>query len=242
VLIEGEAGSGKGLVAAALRQFSDRRHAPLRVFNCAAMPAETEAALFGQAKGAYTNGQAAATDYFEDAGNGTLVLEEVGALSLAVQAKLLRVLEHGEYQRMGETATRTNRARIIATTSRALRDEVYAGRFLNELHHRLGVFTIQVPPLRKLKADKLLLLQHFRKVCTTQNRQAPFELDAAALRRWEHYRFPGNTRELRNIVMRLAARYSGKLVNSAQLEAELEHMPDPAEVAGFFPQYAEALQ
>lgn len=231
VLIEGESGSGKELIAAALQLLSKNKNTPYLIFNCAAIsPNLIEAALFGHAKGAFTGAQGTAAGYFEDAGDGTLFLDEIGELPLELQAKLLRVLENGEYQRVGETATRKSRARIVAATNRNLRLEVREGRFRNDLYHRLSVFTIQVPPLRELGADKFLLLNHFRNFYAAQAKREPFELEAAALQIWESYSFPGNTRELRNIVIRLATKYPGQTVHAAQLEAELDLQQAPEDV------------
>ncbi|TXT27350.1 MAG: Fis family transcriptional regulator [Gallionellaceae bacterium] len=223
VLIEGESGSGKELVAAALRVLGPNSKAPHVVFNCAAVsPSLIESALFGHSKGAFTGANTAQAGFFEEAGNGTLFLDEIGELPLELQAKLLRVLENGEYQRVGESAMRKSSARIIAATNRDLRGEVRAGCFRTDLYHRLNVFTIQVPPLRDMGADKMLLLNHFRDFYASQSASAPFCLDAAAIQLWERYGFPGNTRELRNIVIRLATKYPGRTVAAEQLEAELD--------------------
>ncbi len=223
VLIEGESGSGKELVASALQQLSPNNQAPYIVFNCAAIsPNLIESTLFGHAKGAFTGANNTQKGFFEEVGNGTLFLDEIGELPLELQAKLLRVLENGEYQRVGESGTRKSRARIIAATNRDLRQEVRSGHFRTDLYHRLSVFTIQVPPLRAMGTDKLLLLNHFRNFYTTQSGNIPFDLDPAALMLWERYSFPGNTRELRNIVIRLITKYSGQKVSAAQLEAELD--------------------
>lgn len=226
VLIEGESGSGKELVAAALQQSATNSHSPYLVFNCAAIsPNLLEPALFGHAKGSFTGAQSTASGYFEDARDGTLLLDEIGELPLELQAKLLRVLENGEYQRVGETVTRQSQARIIAATNRNLRQEVHEGRFRNDLYHRLSVFTIQVPPLRELGMDKFLLLNHFRNLYAEQTPSTPFELDASALQAWERYTFPGNVRELRNIVIRLTTKYPGQTISMSQLEAEFDMLP-----------------
>jgi DNA-binding NtrC family response regulator len=223
ILIEGESGSGKELVAAALQRLSPNSKSPFIVFNCAAIsPNLLEAALFGHAKGAYTGASQAQNGFFEDAGDGILFLDEIGELPLELQAKLLRVLENGEFQRVGETSTRKSRARIIAATNRDLRQAVRDGLFRLDLYHRLSIFTIRVPSLRDLGADKLLLLGHFRDFYAAQISQPGFELDAAAQKIWESYAFPGNTRELRNIIIRLVTKYPGRTINAAQLEAELD--------------------
>jgi len=223
VLIEGESGSGKELVAAALQRLGVNSKAPYLVFNCAAIsPSLLESALFGHIKGAFTGAHNAQAGFFEDAQDGTLLLDEIGELPLELQAKLLRVLENGEYQRVGETGMRKSRARIIAATNRDLRQEVRSGNFRTDLYHRLSVFTIHVPPLREMDADKLPLLNYFRDFYAAQSGNPPFSLDAATMQLWERYTFPGNTRELRNIVIRLATKYPGQTVSTAQLEAELD--------------------
>jgi transcriptional regulator with GAF, ATPase, and Fis domain len=169
-------------------------------------------------KGAFTGAAGNKSGYFEDAQDGTLLLDEIGELPLELQAKLLRVLENGEYQRVGETQRRLARCRVIAATNRDLRRAVREGAFRADLYHRLSVFTLAVPPLRELEQDKLLLLEHFRR----RFPENPFEFDESAAGRWLRYEFPGNVRELRNIVIRLATKYAGQRVSAAELEAELD--------------------
>ncbi|MGN2390791.1 sigma-54-dependent transcriptional regulator [Pelomicrobium sp. G1] len=223
VLIEGESGSGKEMVAAALHKLSANPSAPYLALNCAAIsPNLVEPTLFGYAKGSFTGATGAKSGYFEDASGGTLFLDEIGELPLDLQPKLLRVLENGEFQRVGETQTRKSSARVIAATNRDLRQEVRSGRFRADLYHRLSVFTIQVPPLRELDGDKLLLLEHFRRFYSDQGDAQPFELAPDALELWKRYAFPGNVRELRNIVIRLVTKYAGRQVDARQLEAELD--------------------
>jgi two-component system nitrogen regulation response regulator GlnG len=224
VLIEGESGSGKDILASQhLHQLTERRKQPFLAINCAAIsPSLIEPTLFGHAKGAFTGATSARAGYFEEAGNGTLFLDEIGELPHDLQPKLLRVLENGEYQRVGETQTRTSQARIIAATNRDLRQEMKAGRFRADLYHRLSVFSVTVPPLREMGNDRLLLLDHFRQRYATQAHCQPFTLDAAAEQLWLSYTFPGNVRELRNIVIRLTARRAGQLVTSEQLMAEFD--------------------
>jgi transcriptional regulator with GAF, ATPase, and Fis domain len=181
-----------------------------------------ESILFGHAKGAFTGAVASHAGYFEDAGEGTLFLDEIGELPLELQAKLLRVLESGEYQRIGETQTRKSRARVVAATNRDLRAEVRAGKFRSDLYHRLSVFTVKVPPLRDLAEDKHLLREYFTAFYAKQIGKAAFQLDANAQSRWLDYAFPGNVRELRNIVIRLIAKYAGKTVKENELIAEFD--------------------
>ncbi len=225
ILIEGESGCGKELVAIAIQKLANHPHAPFKVLNCAAIsPALIETTLFGHCKGAFTGASAAQAGFFEDASGGTLFLDEIGEMPLELQTKLLRVLENGEYQRIGETSTRKSQARIIAATNRNLRAAIKAGLFRNDLYHRLNIFSITVPPLRELGMDKQMLLEHFRKFYAQQIRQTAFELDELALQCWQNYHFPGNTRELRNIVIRLCAKYPGKTVHTAQLQQEMDSL------------------
>lgn len=224
VLIEGESGCGKEIVASSCLQLdTPRAHKPFFALNCAAIaPTLVEPTLFGYAKGAFTGAQSARAGYFEETGDGTLFLDEIGELPLELQSKLLRVLENGEYQRVGETLKRTCHARIIAATNRDLRHEVKQGRFRADLYHRLSVFTVHVPPLREMGEDKFLLLDHFRRLISQQTKQRAFTLDEEAQSLWGHYTFPGNVRELRNIVIRLTALYSGEIVSKSALMEEFD--------------------
>jgi DNA-binding NtrC family response regulator len=223
VLVEGPSGSGKELVANSLHRQSPRSDKPFLALNCAAIsPTLVEPTLFGYSKGAFTGATTARPGYFEDARNGTLFLDEIGELPLELQAKLLRVLENGEYQRVGETQSRVSNARVIAATNRDLRNEVKAGRFRADLYHRLSVFTVQVPSLRDFGEDKLLLLEHFSTFYARESKVEPFVLDADARRLWLEYDFPGNVRELRNIVIRLSTKYPGKSVTMEQLLGEFD--------------------
>jgi len=230
VLIEGESGSGKEMVARSLHRLSPRASRPYLTLNCAAIaPTLVEPTLFGYVKGAFTGAATNKSGYFEDAQDGTLLLDEVGELPLELQAKLLRVLENGEYQRVGETQLRIARCRVIAATNRDLRREVKQGGFRADLYHRLSVFALAVPPLREMEGDKLVLLEHFRRLAAAQAGTQPFELDAEATARWQKYDFPGNVRELRNIVIRLATKYPGQRLSVAELDAELDlEAPAPA--------------
>jgi two-component system nitrogen regulation response regulator GlnG len=146
----------------------------------------------------------------------------VGELPLDLQPKLLRVLENGEYQRVGETQRRTTGARVIAATNRDLAQEVRAGRFRADLYHRLSVLRVRMPPVRQTGSDRLLLLEHFLREFSRQMNVAPCRLDASAVSTWQAYDFPGNVRELRNIVVRLLSRHAGRNIGRAELENELE--------------------
>lgn len=236
VLIEGESGCGKELVAAALHTLSPRANAPRLALNCAAIsPNLVEATLFGYAKGAFTGAVQAKAGYFEDAETGTLFLDEIGELPLDIQPKLLRVLENGEFSRVGETQVRVAKARVVAATNRDLKAEVRAGRFRADLYHRLSVLSIAVPPLRELASDKTVLLNFYLIQIAKQHGVQSFTLSAAAQHAWSAYSFPGNVRELRNIVIRLTAVYGGQEVSEAQLLEEfsldMAVAPAPTNVA-----------
>ena len=230
VLIEGESGSGKELVAEHLHKCSARSRLPFLTINCAAFSAELlEAQLFGHIKGAYTGATSSRPGFFEEASEGSLFMDEIGELPLNLQSKLLRVLENGEYYRLGETQAKKSNARIIAATNRDLREEVRSGRFRQDLFHRLSVLTIKTPPLRERGNDVLLLLEYFREMYALNN-TLKFELEKEAQDCLLDYAFPGNVRELRNIVIRLCAKFPGKRVTVEALRGELE-----TEIAGLEP-------
>jgi DNA-binding NtrC family response regulator len=223
VLIEGESGSGKELVASGLHRYAKRTNEPYLTLNCAAIsPHLMEATLFGHGKGAFTGATGARSGYFEDAAGGTLFLDEIGELPLELQPKLLRVLENNEFQRIGETHSRHTAARIVAATNRDLKKEVREGRFRADLYHRLSVFTINVPPVRELGADRLQLFEHFCTLYSTQTGFPAFQLNQKTTERLLAYSFPGNVRELRNIVIRLITKHAGKILTLPELEAELD--------------------
>ncbi|BBE50031.1 Phenol regulator MopR [Ferriphaselus amnicola] len=230
VLIEGETGSGKELVATALHH-AEHDGSTFYPVNCAAIPASLlEATLFGHTRGAFTGAQHDRCGLFEKAGSGTLFLDEITELPLELQAKLLRVLENGEFRRIGETTLRHSHARILAASNLDLQHEVASGRFRADLFHRLNILSIRIPPLRELGSDKQLLLNHFRHLFAAQAGQAPFELDTLALQYWDSYPFPGNIRELRSLVIRLLTNYSGKVVSAEQLKAELPQLRTNAQL------------
>jgi DNA-binding NtrC family response regulator len=233
VLIEGESGSGKELVAQSLHSLSHRAARPFLALNCAAIsPTLVEPTLFGYAKGAFTGATNARAGYFEDAQDSTLFLDEIGELPLELQAKLLRVLENGEFQRVGETQNRVSNARVIAATNRDMRQEIRSGRFRADLYHRLSVFTLNVPPLRDLREDKVLLLDHFRELYARQAGVRGFQLEPHAMALWLDYSFPGNVRELRNIVIRLTTKCAGENVTAQQLQTELDMESMDVELPG----------
>ncbi len=221
VLIEGESGTGKELVASELHKASHRSELPFLTVNCAAFTPELlEAQLFGHAKGSFTGASSERKGFFEEAEEGTLFLDEIGELPLTLQSKLLRVLENGEFYRIGETKTRVSKARVLTATNRDLKEEVKVGNFRKDLYHRLSVLTISVPPLREREQDAVLLLEHFKNIYAIS--AAPFSLEDEARDLLVTYSFPGNIRELRNIVIRLSAKHAGKQVSRESLLEELE--------------------
>ncbi len=221
VLVEGESGSGKELVARCLHTASARAEGPLLTLNCAAFsPDLLEAQLFGHARGAYTGADKARPGFFQEANQGTLFLDEVGEMPLDLQAKFLRVLENGEYYRLGETEARHSSARIVAATNRELRELARTGAFRQDLYHRLSVLTISVPPLRSRGDDWAALLDDIQRQYADSIK--PFTLSAEAAAALGAYHFPGNVRELRNIVIRLGAKYPGQEIDAPRLKHELE--------------------
>jgi len=233
ILIEGETGCGKELAARALHSLA-RPGKPFLALNCAAIPGQLfEATLFGHRRGAFTGATADSSGYFGDADGGTLFLDEIGELVPELQPKLLRTLETGEYQRVGETAPRTTAASVVAATNRDLRSDVAAGRFRVDLYHRLSVLKLEVPALRELGGDRRLLLDRFGEEAAQRLGTARFSLGADALALWDRYRFPGNVRELRNVVIRLQAKFPGAEVAEAGLADELFLEPEfSAKTAG----------
>ena len=210
VLIEGESGSGKEIVARCLHYATSRRHQPFLALNCAAIsPSLVEPTLFGHAKGAFTGAAGAKAGYFEDAGEGTLFLDEIGELPPELQAKLLRVLENGEYQRVGETQTaargHASSPRRTATCAGNSAAAASAPTFTTACRYSASAF----PALREMADDRLLLLDHYRQHYAKIARQTPLRPRRERAPVWLGYPFPGNVRELRNIVIRLTAKFPG---------------------------------
>ena len=221
VLIEGESGTGKELIAYAIHQQRFDEEMPYLAINCAAFaPDLLESQLFGHKKGSFTGATEHHDGFFSTVGKGTLLLDEVGELPLNLQVKLLRVLECGEFYKVGDTAMQKSDARIIAATNKDLSEEVKSGNFRTDLYHRLSILNITLPPLRERDSDCYLLLNHFQEEYA--DTVSPFRFEDDALKLWGEYDFPGNIRELRNIVIRLGTKYPGAVVTVEQLEAELE--------------------
>ncbi|HEY2451943.1 MAG TPA: nitric oxide reductase transcriptional regulator NorR [Scandinavium sp.] len=203
VLIGGETGTGKELVAKAIHQQSPRAANPLVYLNCAALPESVaESELFGHVKGAFTGAISNRSGKFEIADNGTLFLDEIGELSLSLQAKLLRVLQYGDIQRVGDDRSLRVNVRVLAATNRDLREEVLGGRFRADLFHRLSVFPLSVPPLRERGDDVVLLAGYFCEQCRARMGLGSVILSAAVRTHLAAYPWPGNVRELEHAIHR----------------------------------------
>ncbi len=218
VLITGENGTGKELVARALHRQSRRASGPFVEVNCAAIPSELiESELFGHMKGSFTGAVQDRAGKFEQADGGTLFLDEVGDMSLAAQAKVLRVLQDGEVTRIGGARPRTVDVRVLAATNKRLEDEIAAGRFREDLYYRLNVVPIVVPPLRERRDDIPVLIQHFLDLFAPQG-SAARGMERLAADRLAALDWPGNVRELRNTVERLLILSRGAQVAVADVE------------------------
>jgi formate hydrogenlyase transcriptional activator len=203
VLVTGETGTGKELIVRAIHALSRRKDKLLVKVNCAALPAGViESELFGHEKGAFTGALTRKIGRFELANGGTLFLDEVGDLPLELQAKLLRVLQEGEFERVGGTQTLKVDVRLIAATNRDLEQAVSEGRFRADLYYRLNVFPIVIPPLRKRLEDVPRLARHFAMLYASKMGKHVGPLSAEVLHRLAAYAWPGNVRELQNVIER----------------------------------------
>jgi transcriptional regulator with GAF, ATPase, and Fis domain len=203
VLIRGESGAGKEVVARAIHQRSDRSNGPLVRVNCASIPRELfESEFFGHVKGSFTGALRNRAGRFELADGGTIFLDEVGEIPQDMQAKLLRVLQEGEFERVGDDRTRHVDVRVIAATNRNLEAEVEAGTFRRDLYYRLNVFPIEVPPLRERRADILPLAEHFLERSQQEQRRSGLTLSPEDRTLLEGYDWPGNVRELAHVIER----------------------------------------
>ncbi len=203
VLLLGETGTGKGVIARAIHSRSDRKNRPLITVNCTTLPSTLiESELFGREKGAFTGSDARQIGRFELADGGTIFLDEIGELPLEMQCKLLRVIQDGEFERLGSPRTIKCDVRIIAATNRNLKEEVKNGKFREDLYYRLNVFPITMPALRQRKEDIPLLVKHFM---TKFNKKIGRKIDTVAtetLNALQEYNWPGNVRELESVIER----------------------------------------
>jgi len=219
VLITGENGTGKELVARGIHRGSPREQKPFIEVNCAAIPSELiESELFGHVKGSFTGAIADRAGKFEQADQGTLFLDEIGDMSLAAQAKVLRVLQDGVITRIGGTKPVQVDVRVLAATNKDLEAEIAAGRFREDLFYRLNVVPITVPPLRERREDIELLVVHFLQQLAARDGLAARGITDDALRRLAELDWPGNVRELRNTVERLVILASASTIGAADVE------------------------
>ncbi|HKE22782.1 MAG TPA: sigma-54 dependent transcriptional regulator [Bryobacteraceae bacterium] len=216
VCILGETGTGKELIARALHERSPRRHGPFVTLNCAAVPGELiESELFGHEKGSFTGATARHTGKFEQAHHGTLFLDEIGDMPMVMQAKLLRVLEEGQVERVGGDRSIAVDVRVIVATHRDLDKLVKAGSFRQDLYHRIYVFPLLLPPLRERTGDIAPLVAHFARQVADANGWKPKPFTPEAIAGLQRYPWPGNVRELRNVVERLLLLADGPVDEAA---------------------------
>ncbi|MDZ7624373.1 MAG: sigma 54-interacting transcriptional regulator [Ignavibacteriaceae bacterium] len=203
VLIQGETGTGKELVARAIHNESKRKNKPFVKVNCASIPENLiESELFGHERGAFTGAIEKRIGRFELANGGTIFLDEIGELPLSLQSKLLNILQHGEFERIGSSKTIKTDVRIISATNKILEDEVEKGRFRNDLYFRLNVFPISIAPLRERKEDIPLLVEYYTEFYSEKNKKPIKAIPKKALKILTEYSWPGNIRELENVIER----------------------------------------
>ncbi len=227
ILITGESGTGKELLARAIHRGSERQQRPLVPVNCPAIPRElVESELFGHSKGAFTGATANRVGRFDAADGGTLFLDEIGEMDLDVQSKLLRVLQDYEVTPVGEARSHRVDVRIVAATNRDLDEEVEGNRFREDLFYRLTVLQIHLPPLRERQSDIPALLEHLLATLSSKRGVAPPTVLPDARERLLAYDWPGNIRELRNIVDRMVILFAGRRVGARQLPPKLRARRD----------------
>ena len=236
VCILGETGTGKELIARALHERSGRREGPFITLNCAAVPAELiESELFGHEKGSFTGAAARHIGKFEQAQNGTLFLDEIGDMPVLMQAKLLRVLEENQVERIGGDRTIPVNVRVLVATHRNLEELVGSGGFRQDLYHRIFVFPLRLPPLRERVEDIPVLVEHFTRQLSDQNGWKPKPVSPEAIAELERYAWPGNVRELRNVVERLLL-LAGDEVQAGDVRLALPQSAAAARGMGTLPQ------
>jgi len=214
VLIEGETGTGKELVARAIHKESKRKDKPFIKVNCASIPENLiESELFGHEKGAFTSAIEKQIGRFEIADGGTIFLDEIGELPMNVQPKLLHILQQGEFERIGSSKTIRTDVRIIAATNKVLEDEIKKRRFRNDLYYRLNVFPISVAPLRERKTDIPLLSEHYTKIYSDKFNKPIKAISKKSIRQMISYSWPGNVRELENVIERAIITSQNQILN-----------------------------
>ncbi len=219
VLINGESGVGKEVISQIIHSLSARKHNPFIAVNCGAIPEGTiDSELFGHEKGSFTGAVDSRKGYFETVNGGTIFLDEIGEMPLGTQARLLRVLEAGEYIRVGSSKVQKTDVRVIAATNKELIDFTQTGRFREDLYYRLNTVPIRVPALRDRKEDIPLLFRKFAADFADRYKSSPVQLDEDAKNLLMNYTWPGNVRELKNIAEQMSVLTKDKFVNGKQLE------------------------
>jgi transcriptional regulator with PAS, ATPase and Fis domain len=222
VLLRGESGTGKELVARAIVAVGPRSEKPFISINCAALPENLiETELFGHEKGAFTDAQTARPGHIELAHTGTLFLDEIGTLGLALQAKLLRVLEDRAVTRIGGKTPKRIDFRLITATNDHLEELVHAGRFREDLYYRINVIPIALPPLRERAGDIPLLINHFLRLYSDTNHMPVKQVEPEVVEILEEYAWPGNIRELENLVQRLVLMVDGSVIRAQHLPQQI---------------------
>lgn len=223
VLIEGDTGTGKELLAKAIHQSSDRADKTFITLNCAALPESlAESEIFGHKKGAFTGAVSDQAGYAKQAEGGTLFLDEISELPLSIQAKLLRFIEYGECQRLGDSTTRKIDVRLIAASNCDLKKRVEEGRFREDLYYRLKVVPLELPRLQQREQDIAILAKHFIADFSEQHQLAQPKLTSNAIKQLEAYQWPGNVRELRNLCERLVVLLPGQEITAKNLPLDIQ--------------------
>ncbi len=223
ILLNGETGTGKGMVARAIHQRSKRRDKPFISINCGAIPENLlESELFGHVRGAFTGATSSKPGKFELADNGTILLDEIGDMSSDLQVKVLKVLEEGEFEQVGGAKTIQVDVRIIAATHRDLSEEVQKGNFREDLYYRLYVIPLMLPSLRDRRSDIPFLISHFLEECNRKNDRSVQEITEEALAMMMSYSWPGNVRELKNMMERLVVLKGAGKITARDLPLELK--------------------
>lgn len=243
VLIQGESGVGKELIAHLIHEISPRKHGPLIIVNCGAIPEGLiESELFGAEKGAYTGAVEKRTGYFEEGDGGTIFLDEIGEMPLSAQVRLLRVLETGEFSRVGSSLTRKTDARIVAATNKDLAREMQAGRFREDLYYRLSTVIICIPPLRERREDIFPIFETYLHRFAQRYNSPGKRLDEEARQLLTRYNWPGNVRELRNVAEQVVVLLREERVGAEEMRpllrgigpapGSLVHVATPADRGG----------
>ena len=228
VLVMGESGTGKELISQAIHFHSTRKEAPFVVVNCASIPHELlESELFGHEKGAFTGAYQRRIGRFEQANGGTLFMDEIGEMDLSLQAKLLRVLQTKQFERVGGNETITSDVRLVSATNRDLREDVRQKRFREDLFFRIAAFPILLPPLRQRKSDILVLTEHFLRRFAGDQSRKDLRFNREALKLLFEYPWPGNVRELENAIQRAVVMAEGREITENDLPISVQSFASP---------------